>query len=42
MTFEQLERYIDTRDEIEFTYKGKKYSITYYYPSEKVPSIPQI
>ena len=32
MTFEQLENYISIRNEIEFTYHGKKYSITYWYP----------
>ena len=32
MTFEQLENYISIRNEIEFTYRGKKYSITYWYP----------
>lgn len=32
MTFEQLEDYISMRNEIEFTYHGKKYSITYLYP----------
>ena len=31
MTFEQLEKYIDIRNEIEFTFHGKKYSITYLY-----------
>ncbi len=31
MTFEQLENYISIRNEIEFTYRGKKYSITYWY-----------
>lgn len=34
MTFEQLENYINTRNEIEFTYNGKKYSITYWYPDD--------
>lgn len=34
MTFEQLKQYISIGDEIEFSYKGKKYSITYWYPSD--------
>ena len=34
MTFEQLEDYISIRNEIEFTYNGKRYSITYWYPDE--------
>ena len=35
MTFEQLENYISIRHEIEFTYRGKKYSITYSYPDDE-------
>ncbi len=34
MTFEQLEKYINIRNEIEFTHHGKKYSITYWYPND--------
>ena len=34
MTFEQLENYVSIRNEIEFTYQGKKYSITYWYPDD--------
>ena len=34
MTFDQLENYISIRHEIEFTYRGKKYSITYWYPDD--------
>ena len=34
MTFKQLENYISIRNEIEFMYNGKKYSITYWYPDE--------
>lgn len=30
MTKAELKKYIEQRDEIEFTYKGKKYSITYF------------
>ena len=32
MTFEQLKEYIDIGNEIEFSYNGKRYSITYWYP----------
>lgn len=32
MTFEELKTYIETGNEIEFTFAGKKYSITYWYP----------
>jgi hypothetical protein len=35
MTFEQLKNYIYARNEIEFVYHGKKYSITYWYPDGK-------
>ena len=34
MTFEQLKNYINTRNEIEFNFRGKKYSITYRYPDD--------
>ena len=34
MTFENLENYINTRNEIEFIYQGKKYSITDWYPDD--------
>ena len=34
MTFEQLKNYINTRNEIEFNFRGKKYSITYWYPDD--------
>ena len=34
MTFEQLEYYISAGHAIEYTYHGKKYSITYWYPDE--------
>ena len=39
MTFEQLENYIDCRNEIEFTYRGKQYSITYWYPEENEENV---
>ena len=32
MTIEQLEEYIRIGNEIEFTFQGKQYSITYWYP----------
>lgn len=32
MSFEQLKEYISMGNEIEFTYDGKRFSITYYYP----------
>lgn len=35
MTNEELKRLVDTGREIEFIYKGKKYSITYYGYSRK-------
>ena len=34
MSFEQLKNYINIRNEIEFNYRGKKYSITYWYPDD--------
>lgn len=34
MTFEELSNYINMGNELEFTYDGKDYSITYYYPDE--------
>ena len=34
MTFEELSNYINMGNEIEFTYDGRNYSITYYYPDE--------
>ena len=34
MTFEQLEYYISVGHEIEYTYHGKEYSITYWCPDE--------
>ena len=37
MTFEQLEYYISVGHEIEYTYHGKKYSITYWYPDVEIP-----
>ncbi len=39
MTFEQLEDYISIRNEIEFTYHGKKYSITYWYPDDNEDNV---
>ena len=34
MTKEQLREYVECGHEIEFKYKGKEYSITYWYPDE--------
>ena len=34
MTLSELKNYIEIHNEIEFSYKGKKYSITYYYPDD--------
>ena len=34
MTFEELENYFSIRNEIEFEYQEKQYSITYWYPGE--------
>lgn len=34
MTLEQLKEFVDMGNEIEFAYKGKKYSVTYFYPDE--------
>ena len=34
MSYEQLNEYISMGNEIEFTYDGKRFSITYYYPNE--------
>ena len=39
MTFQQLEDYISIRNEIEFTYQGKKYSITYWYPDNNEDNV---
>lgn len=39
MTYEQLENYILTRNEIEFTYQDRKYSITYWYPDDNEDNI---
>ena len=39
MTFEQLEEYINIRNEIEFTYHGKKYSISYWYPDDNEDNV---
>ena len=33
MDLEQLSNYISMGNELEFTYGGKKFSITYYYPN---------
>ena len=34
MTFEQLKDLVDYGQEIEFSFKGKRYSITYWYPND--------
>lgn len=34
MTFEQLKDLVDCGQEIEFSFKGKRYSITYWYPND--------
>ena len=34
MTKEQLREYVECGHEIEFKYKGKEYSITYWYPDD--------
>ncbi len=34
MTFEQLKDLVDCGHEIEFSFKGKRYSITYWYPND--------
>ena len=39
MTFQQLEDYISIRNEIEFTYHGKKCSITYWYPDDNEDNV---
>lgn len=35
MTFEQLKDFVDCGHEIEFSFKGKRYSITYWYPNDE-------
>ena len=39
MTFGQLEDYISIRNEIEFIYQEKKYSITYWYPDDNEDNV---
>ena len=39
MTLKQLENYISIRNEIEFTFQGKRYSITYWYPDDREDSV---
>lgn len=34
MNLRELKEYIEIRNEIEFEFKGKKYSITYWYPDD--------
>ena len=34
MNLQELIEYINTGDEIEFTFNGKQYSITYWYPDD--------
>ena len=39
MTLEQLKEYYDARNEIEFTFNEKKYSITYWYPDDSEENV---
>ncbi|MBQ4289471.1 MAG: hypothetical protein II749_05910 [Clostridia bacterium] len=36
MSFKELVEYVLIGDEIEFSYKGRMYSITYYYPNDDI------